>query len=54
MTDTPTLIINATYRIHPDDVEALKALAQRMAAIGGQHDGCAIPVMPGDPMEQKP
>ena len=42
MTDTPTLIVNATYRLHPEDVDAFKALAPRMAAIGCKHDGCAF------------
>ena len=42
MTDTPTLIINATYRVHSEDVDAFKALAPRMAAVGGKHDGCAF------------
>ncbi len=42
MTDTPTLIINATYRVHPEDVNAFKSLASRMAAVGGKQDGCAF------------
>lgn len=42
MTDAPTLVVNATYRVHADDVNAFKALASRMAAVGSTHDGCAF------------
>lgn len=42
MTDTPTSIINATCRVHPEDVDDFKTLAPRMAAVGGKHDGCAF------------
>lgn len=42
MTDTPALLSYTTYRILPDDVEAFRALALRMAAMAKARDGCAF------------
>ena len=42
MTDTPTLLIYATYRIEPNDVEAFKAIALRMASAARLRDGCVF------------
>ena len=42
MTDTPALLIYTTYRLVPDDVEAFRSLALRMAATTVARDGCAF------------
>ena len=42
MADTPTLLVHATYRLKPEDVEAFRSLASRMAALAGARDGCAF------------
>lgn len=42
MTDTPTILIYATYRIQPGDVEAFRTLASRMASAARMRDGCTF------------
>ena len=42
MTDTPALLIYTTYRLVPDDVDAFRSLALRMAASAKARDGCAF------------
>lgn len=42
MTDTPTILIYATYRIQSHDVEAFRALASRMASAARMRDGCTF------------
>ena len=42
MTETPALLIYTTYRLVPDDVEAFRSLALRMAATAKARDGCAF------------
>ncbi len=42
MTDTPALLIYATYRLRPEDLEAFRSLATRMAAAANARDGCAF------------
>ena len=42
MTETPALLIYATYRLVPDDVEAFRSLASRMATTAKSRDGCAF------------
>ena len=42
MTETPALLIYTTYRLLPDDVEAFRALALRMATTAKARDGCAF------------
>jgi quinol monooxygenase YgiN len=41
-TITPMILIDATYRMDIDDVEAFKAVASRMAAAAAKRDGCAF------------
>lgn len=42
MTGTPTLLIYATCRLQPDDVEIFRSLASRMAAAAKARDGCVL------------
>ena len=42
MTETPALLIYTTYRLLPDDVEAFRSLALRMATTAKARDGCAF------------
>ncbi len=42
MTETPALLIYATYRLVSDDVEAFRSLAVRMATTAKSRDGCAF------------
>ncbi|WP_267381502.1 MULTISPECIES: putative quinol monooxygenase [unclassified Sphingomonas] len=42
MTDTPTILIYATYRIQPNDVEAFRDVATRMANAARPRDGCVF------------
>ena len=42
MTETPALMIYATYRLRPDDVEAFRSLASRMATAAKARDGCVF------------
>ena len=42
MTDTPALLIYTTYRLVPDDVEAFRSLALRMATKTRARDGCVF------------
>ena len=42
MTETPALLIYATYRLMPDDVEAFRSLALRMATTAKSRDGCVF------------
>lgn len=42
MTDTPTILIYATYRIQPSDVEAFRDVASRMASAARLRDGCVF------------
>jgi quinol monooxygenase YgiN len=42
MTDTPTILIYATYRIRPSDVEAFRDVAARMAAAARLRDSCVF------------
>ena len=42
MTDTPALLIYTTYRLVPNDVEAFRSLALRMAVTTKARDGCAF------------
>ena len=42
MTHTPTLLIYATYRIQPSDVEAFRDIASRMASAARLRDGCVF------------
>ncbi len=42
MTETPALLIYTTYRLLPDDVEAFRSLAMRMASMAKVRDGCAF------------
>jgi quinol monooxygenase YgiN len=39
-TATPAFIINTTYRIEKDDVDAFAALAAQMAKDGAKREGC--------------
>ena len=41
-TITPEFVINTTYRLHIDDVEAFKVLASRMATTATKRDGCVF------------
>ena len=41
MTETP-LLIYASYRLQPEDVEAFRSVASRMAAAATARDGCAF------------
>jgi quinol monooxygenase YgiN len=38
--NVPAFIINTTYRIHPDDVAAYKALAVRFSGAASLWEGC--------------
>ena len=42
MPDTPSLLICATYRLQPGDVEAFRSLASRMADAANARDGCVF------------
>ena len=42
MTETPALLIYTTYHLLPDDVEAFRSLALRMATTAKARDGCAF------------
>jgi quinol monooxygenase YgiN len=42
MTDTPTILIYATYRIQPSDVEAFRDVASRMASAARLRDDCVF------------
>lgn len=42
MTDTPTILIYATYRIQPGDVAAFRDVASRMASAARMRDGCVF------------
>jgi len=42
MTDTPTILIYATYRIQPSDVEAFRDIASRMGSAARLRDGCVF------------
>lgn len=42
MTETPTLLVYTSYRLVPDDVEAFRSLAMRMATMARSRDGCAF------------
>jgi quinol monooxygenase YgiN len=42
MTDTPTILIYATYRIEPGDVETFRDVASRMANAAKLRDGCVF------------
>lgn len=42
MTNTPTILIYATYRIQPNDVEAFRDVASRMASAARLRDGCVF------------
>ena len=42
MTETPALLVYTTYRLAPDDAEAFRSLAMRMAATARARDGCAF------------
>jgi len=42
MTDTPTILIYATYRIQLSDVEAFRDIASRMASAAKLRDGCVF------------
>ena len=42
MTETPALLVYTTYRLVPDDVEAFRSLALRMATTAKTRDGCAF------------
>jgi len=42
MTDTPTILIYATYRIQLSDVEAFRGIASRMASAAKLRDGCVF------------
>jgi quinol monooxygenase YgiN len=42
MTETPSLLIYASYRLQPDDVEAFQSVASSMAAAATVRDGCAF------------
>ncbi len=38
----PTFLINATYRIHPEDISAYSALAARMVKAAARREGCSF------------
>ncbi|WP_174292785.1 putative quinol monooxygenase [Sphingomonas bacterium] len=42
MTQTPALLGYTTYRLVPEDVEAFRSLALRMAAVAKARDGCVF------------
>ena len=42
MPETPALLVYATYRLVPDDVEAFRSLAMRMTTTASSRDGCAF------------
>ena len=42
MTETPALLVYTTYRLVPDDVDAFRSLALRMATTTTARDGCAF------------
>ena len=42
MADTPNLLVHATYRLKPEDVEAFRSLGSRMTAAASARDGCAF------------
>ncbi|TCP64441.1 putative quinol monooxygenase [Sphingomonas sp. PP-CE-1G-424] len=42
MTDTPTILIYATYRTQSSDVEAFQDIASRMASAARLRDGCVF------------
>ncbi|KHA65217.1 antibiotic biosynthesis monooxygenase [Sphingomonas sp. Ant20] len=42
MTDTPTILIYATYRIQLSDVEAFRDIASRMGSAARLRDGCVF------------
>lgn len=42
MTETPGLLGYTTYRLLPDDVDAFRTLALRMAAMAKARDGCSF------------
>lgn len=42
MIETPALLIYATYRLMPDDVEAFRSLGWRMATTARSRDGCVF------------
>ncbi|WP_174298558.1 putative quinol monooxygenase [Sphingomonas bacterium] len=42
MTETPALLGYTTYRLLPEDIEAFRALALRMAAVAKARDGCVF------------
>ncbi|WP_174280203.1 putative quinol monooxygenase [Sphingomonas bacterium] len=42
MTQTPALLIYTSYRLLPDNTEAFRALALRMATAARGRDGCAF------------
>ncbi|MGW8188943.1 MULTISPECIES: putative quinol monooxygenase [Sphingomonas] len=42
MTDIPALLVDAAYRLHPDDAAAFRSLALRMADVARRRDGCGF------------
>ena len=42
MTDCPTLLIYATYRIRPGEEQSFRSLASRMADAARRRDGCTF------------
>ena len=42
MNDTPSLLVYTTYCLVPDDVEAFRSLALRMATMARAREGCAF------------
>ncbi len=42
MTGTPALLVYATYRLQPDDLDAFRSLTLRMMTAAKARDGCAF------------
>ncbi len=40
--NVPAFLINATYRIHPEDITAYSALAARMVQAAAKREGCSF------------
>lgn len=42
MSEQPEFVINATYRLHPDDVSAFRERAVEMVRVSRLRDGCTF------------